>query len=170
MKIPFLSHRTSALASVVLCCALPASALTVSLQEQGSLTGFVVGGGGTVSVSPLGTDHWQVTVQDAAIGNPTGPGMNLAYTELETVRGLTAYNNILVLSVVPGTATFDVISDEPSPYAIVLPDSAVFPIQTTDIQTVNLQFTDVADSVPEPSSAGLLFGGALLLFWRARRA
>jgi hypothetical protein len=118
----------------------------------------------------LGTDHWQVTVQDPGIGNPISAGMSLAYIEPETVGGNTAYNNIQVLSVVPGTATFDVLSDEISPYATILPDSTVAPIQATDNQTLYLRFTDVADLVPEPGSAGLLLCGAALLLCRWRRA
>jgi hypothetical protein len=86
--------------------------------------------------------------------------------EPETVAGLTAYNNVQVLSVSPGVATFDVLSDEFSPYSTIVPNGIPNPIQNTDIEMISLKFTDVADSVPEPGSASLVAGGALLLWLR----
>jgi hypothetical protein len=145
-------------------------AVTFSLHEQGGLTGFVNGGGGSVFISPTGTDHWLVTLQDSRIGNPISAGVSLAYTEPETVGGNTAYNNIQVLSVVPGTATFDVLSDEISPYATIVADGLVFPIQLTDNETIYLKFTDVADTIPEPASASLLLCAGALVLRRQRRS
>jgi hypothetical protein len=145
-------------------------AFTFSLQEQGGLTGFVNTGSGTVTITPLGTDHWQVTVQDTRIGNPITAGLSLAYIEPEPVGGFTAYNNIQVLSVTPGTAIFDVLSDEISPYANIVPNGATVPIQNTDNQPISLTFTDIADTVPEPGFASLLLGGATLLFLKGRSA
>jgi hypothetical protein len=155
------------LASAAFCLAFfDARAFTFSLHEQGGLTGFVNGGGGTVTISPFAPDHWQVTLQDPRIGNSNAAPLSLAYIEPETVGGQTAYNNIQVLSVVPGTAVFDVLSDEISPYAMIVADGAVIPIQATDIETINLRFTDVADVIPEPASATLLLGGGALLWLR----
>src|SRR5215467_8900987 len=75
-----------------------AGAFTLSLTEQGSLSGSIVGGGGVVTTTPIATDHWTVTIQDPRIGNPAGPLFALAFTEPETVNNLTAYNNIQLLS------------------------------------------------------------------------
>jgi hypothetical protein len=146
-------------------------AFTFSLQEQGGLTGSVgPGGGGSVTISPLGVDHWQVTLTDSRIGNSNSPTFSLAYTEPELVGGRTAYNNVQVLTVSPGIATFDVLSDEVSPYATVVPNGATVPIQSTDLQPISLVFTDIADTVPEPGFASLFLGGAVLvLLNRARR-
>ena len=141
-----------------------ARAFTFSLDEQGGLTGFVNGGGGSVTISLLGTDHWQVMVQDARIGAPIGAGLSLAYIEPEPVSGFTAYNNVQVLSVSPGIALFDVLSDEISPYANIVPNGAPIQIQSTSIEPIVLRFTDYADSVPEPSVASLFLGAAALLF------
>jgi hypothetical protein len=146
-----------------------ARAFTFSLDEQGGLTGFVNGGGGTVTINLLGTDHWKVIVQDTRIGAPIGAGMSLAYTEPELVAGHTAYNNIQVLSVSPGTAVFDVLSDEISPYATILPNAVPFQIQNTSIEPIVLKFTDYADSIPEPSVTSLFLGGAALLFLKRTR-
>src|ERR1051325_6281965 len=139
-------------------------AFTFTLQEQGGLTGFVNGGGGSVLITPIGTDHWQVIVQDARIGNPINPTFSLAFIEPEPVGGFTAYNNIQVLSVVPGTATFDVLSDEISPYSSVFPNAATALIQNTDVEGIFLKFVDTADSVPEPGSASLLVAGTVLIW------
>ena len=171
MKTSTLLHHGLALASVVVhLSTFHARAFTFSLDEQGGLTGFVNGGGGSVTINLLGPDHWQVTVQDARIGTPIGAGMSLAYTEPELVGGYTAYNNIQVLSVSPGNAIFDVLSDEISPYATILPNAVPFQIQNTSIEPIVLKFTDYADSVPEPSVASLVLGGAALIFLgRVRR-
>jgi hypothetical protein len=167
MKSPTLSNHLLLLSWAVLCCArVNSSAFTFSLHEQGGLTGFVNGGGGTVTVNPLGTDHWQVFVQDSRIGNSNAVPLSLAYIEPELVGAYTAYNNIQVLSVVPGTAVFDVLSDEISPYSTIMPDGGVAPIQPTDNETIYLRFTDTADMIPEPSSISLLLGGSALLLFR----
>jgi hypothetical protein len=169
MKILTSSNYLHLLTSALLCsAAFNSSAFTFSLHEQGGLTGFVNGGGGTVTINLLGPDHWQVMVADARIGNATGPVFSLAYIEPELVLGNTAYNNIQVLSVGPGLATFDVLSDEISPYSTMLADSTVFPIQATDIETINLRFTDVADTIPEPAS-GMLLGLGAAGVWLGRR-
>ena len=55
--------------------------------------------------------------------------------------GLTAYNNVQVLSVAPGTATFDVLSDEFSPYATIIPNNTTAPIQNTSLQMINCNLT-----------------------------
>jgi len=167
MKTSTLIHYGLALAGVVVhLSTFNTQAFTFSLDEQGGLTGFVNGGGGSVTINPLATDHWQVTVQDARIGAPIGAGLSLAYTEPELVSGYTAYNNIQVLSVSPGTAIFDVLSDEISPYSITLPNGVPFQIQNTSIEPIVLKFTDYADTVPEPSVASLFLGGATLFFLR----
>ena len=149
--------------------ALHTRAFTFSLQEQGGLTGLVNGGGGLVTINPLGTDHWQVIVQDTRIGNPISAGLSLAYIEPEPVGGFTAYNNVQVLSVSPGIATFDVVSDEISPYANIVPNGASVQIQGTDIDTISLRFTDFADTIPEPGFASLFLGGTVLLFLKRAR-
>src|SRR5436309_3271169 len=82
--------------TVLFFCALNTHAFTISLQEQGALTGSIVGGGGPVIITPIGIDHWSVVVQDPRIGNPTSPPFNLAFIEPETVSGMTAYNNLQV--------------------------------------------------------------------------
>src|SRR5262245_21318238 len=84
------------------------AAFTLSLTEQGTLSGSIVGGGGVVTIIPIATDHWTVSIQDPRIGNPAGPPFALAFTEPETVNNLTAYNNIQVLSLSPGNAVLDV--------------------------------------------------------------
>jgi hypothetical protein len=96
--------------------------------------------------------------------------MSLAYTEPELVGGYTAYNNIQVLSVSPGTAIFDVLSDEISPYATILPNGVPFQIQNTSVEPIVLKFTDYADSIPEPSVASPFFSGTTLLFLKRRSA
>ncbi len=170
MKTSSVLHYGLALAGVVVhLSTFHARAFTFSLDEQGGLTGFVNGGGGTVTINLLGTDHWKVTVQDTRIGAPIGAGMSLAYTEPELVGGRTAYNNIQVLSVSPGTAIFDVLSDEVSPYAVTLPNGVSFQIQNTSVEPIILKFTDYADSVPEPSVASLLLGGTALFFLKRGR-
>jgi hypothetical protein len=169
MNIFALIRRTLVLLATVLhLSTLDTQAFIFSLQEQGGLSGSVNGGGGSVVVNPIGVDHWTVTVQDARIGNPI-TAVSLAYVEPETVGGYTAYNNVQVLSVVPGTAVFDVLSDEISPYSTIAPNGATFLIQNTDSQPIFLTFTDLADTIPEPSSAGLFFGGALLVWLRRAR-
>jgi hypothetical protein len=170
MKTSSLIHYGLALAgAVVHLSAFNTQAFTFSLDEQGGLTGFVNGGGGLVTIANLGTDHWKVTVQDARIGAPIGAGLSLAYTEPELVGGFTAYNNVQVLSVVPGQATFDVLSDEISPYAVPVQNGFPFQIQSTSIEPIILKFTDYADTVPEPSVASLFLGGAALLFLKRGR-
>jgi hypothetical protein len=170
MKTPSLIHYGLALAGVVVhLSTFHTRAFTFSLQEQGGLTGFVNGGGGSVTINPLGTDHWQVIVQDARIGNSNSPSLSLAYPEPELVGGFTAYNNVQVLSVSPGTAIFDVLSDEISPYSTIVPNGATFLIQNTDVQPISLNFIDYADTVPEPSVASLVLSGATLLFLKRGR-
>jgi hypothetical protein len=170
MKTSSVLHYGLALAGIAVhLSTFNTRAFTFSLDEQGGLTGFVNGGGGTVTINLLGPDHWQVTVQDSRIGAPIGAGMSLAYTEPELVGGYTAYNNIQVLSVSPGTAMFDVLSDEISPYATILPNAVPFQIQNTSIEPIVLKFTDYADSIPEPSVASLFLGGAALLFLKRTR-
>jgi hypothetical protein len=145
-------------------------AFTISLQEQGGLTGVVSGGGGSVIINPMAMDHWKVTVLDPRIGNPLNPSFNLAFVEPETVANLTAYNNVQVLSVSPGTLVFDVLSDEFSPYMNIAPNGSTSPFQNTDIDMVSLKFMDFADSVPEPGSASVfLIGGVLALLKRLPR-
>jgi hypothetical protein len=164
MKTSYLIRYGTALVGAVVHLSIcPTHAFTFSLQEQGGLTGFVNSGSGTVTINPLGADHWQVIVQDARIGNPIGAGLSLAYTEPEPVGGFTAYNNIQVLSVTPGTAIFDVLSDEISPYSTIVPNGVTFQIQNTDIQPIGLNFNDFADTVPEPGFATLILGGGALL-------
>ena len=150
-------------------CTWNTQAFTISLQEQGALTGSIVGGGGSVIITPLATDHWSVTVQDPRIGNPISPPFNLAFVEPETVSGLTAYNNLQVLSTSPGTINFDVLSDEFSPYSTTVQNGGTAPFQNTDIQMVSVMFTDFADSVPEPGSFGLLAVGSVLILLKRTR-
>ena len=134
MKISFLLRRASLLAAALLhFCTMHSQGFTISLQEQGALTGSIVGGGGSVTINQIGVDYWKVIVQDARIGNPTSPPSNLAFTEPETVSGMTAYNNLQVLSVSPGTLTFDVLSDEFSPYSTIVGNGATAPFQGTDM-------------------------------------
>jgi hypothetical protein len=160
---PFLNTVHGLISLLLLCSGITTPALTLSLQEQGGLSGLVVGGGGTVTITTLATDHWQVTLQDPRIGNPTSPSFNLAFIEPETVAGMTAYNNIQLLNIVPGTAVFDVLSDEFSPYSTIVPNGNAAPIQNTDVDLLSIKFTDFADTVPEPGSYSLLLGGAVLV-------
>jgi len=151
------------LGAVICLVAVNSHAFTVSLLEQGNLTGFVVGGGGTVTINPIAADHWSVTVTDPRIGNAVGLPFNLAFTEPETVFGLTAYNNLQVFSMSPGVLTFDVLSDEFSPYSTVVPNMATAPFQNTDIDLVSIKFTDIADSAPEPGTATLFLAGVAVI-------
>lgn len=146
-------------------------AFTFTLEERGGLTGYVVGGGGSVSIASIGPDHWQVTVTDASIGNQVGIPARMAFMEPELVAGLTAYNNIQLLSLNPGQAVFDVLSDEFSPYAIVIPNGASFPAVATDIQGINLRFIDHSDhNVPEGGTTALLLGLSWIVIRRNRRS
>jgi hypothetical protein len=163
---PFSTAVRGLISCVLFSLASSAPALTLSLQEQGALTGFVVGGGGAVTITPTATDHWQVTLQDPRIGNAINPNFNLAFVEPETVAGMTAYNNVQLLNLVPGVAVFDVLSDEFSPYSTIVPNGNSAPIQNTDIDLISIKFTDFADSVPEPGTVSLLLCGALLLLAR----
>ena len=147
--------------------AMHCSAFTLALQEQGALTGGIVGGGGSVLITPIATDHWQVTIQDPRIGNPAGPPLSLAFTEPETVNNLTAYNNIQLLSLSSGQAVLDVLSDEFSPYANIFPNASTALVENTDVEPFSLKFTDVADSAPEPN-CGVLFLGAGIIAWMKR--
>src|SRR5258706_1274105 len=79
------------IAAVLQLCTLNSPAFTISLQEQGSLTGSIVGGGGSVIINPIASDHWSVTVQDMRIGNPTNPPSNLAFIEPTTLIAMTAF-------------------------------------------------------------------------------
>lgn len=149
---------------------LAGHAFTLALQEQSGLIGAISGGGGPVVITPVGPDHWTVSVSDPRIGNPTSPTLNLAFIEPELVGGLTAYNNVQVLSVNPGVAVFDVLSDEFSPYSTVVANNTSFLIQGTDIEPIFMKFNDIADTIPEPQVAGLLLAStALLVFLRTRR-
>ena len=144
-------------------------AITLFLQEQGPLTGFLNGGTGSVLINQTAMDHWIVTIQDSRIGTPINPSFSLAFVEPETVSGFTAYNNVQVLSVAPGMATFDVLSDEFSPYSTTVQNGNTAMIQNTSIEPIFMNFTDFADSVPEPSSAVLLVGGSLLIWLKRAR-
>ena len=73
-----------------------------------------------------------------------------------------------VLSVLPGHATLDVLSEEISPYAVTVQNGFPFQIQNTSVEPIILKFTDYADTVPEPSVANLFLGGALLFLKRER--
>jgi hypothetical protein len=157
-----------AIALVTIVPASRVAAFTVAFQEQGGLNGLIVGGGGSLSISNIGPDHWQITLQDSRIGNPTGPSARLAFIEPETVSGFTAYNNIQMLSLVPGVATFDILSDEFSPYATIVPNAGTAIFQPTDMDNIFLKFTDFADSVPEPGAVGIISIG-LSLLWLKRR-
>ena len=169
MKHPSFLSRVRAWLTLGVCAlSLNTHAFTLTLQEQGGLTGAINGGGGPVIINPMGVDHWNVIVQDPRIGNAVGPASSLAFTEPETVFGLTAYNNILVLNVAPGLLSFDVLSDEFSPYAIIMPNATPAPLQNPDVEMITLRFVDFADAVPEPSVLSLLLGGGLWL--RCRRA
>jgi len=153
-------------------CALASfnsEAFTLSLTEQGTLSGSIVGGGGLVTITPIATDHWTVTIQDPRIGNPAGPPFALAFIEPETVNNLTAYNNIQLLSLSPGSAVLDVLSDEFSPYANIFPNNATALVQSTDVEPFALKFNDFADSAPEPGSfTFLLAAGVVALSKRSR--
>ena len=163
-------YRASLLIGTVLQLAtLDSQAITFALQEQGGLTGFVIGGGGSVVITPTGTDHWIVSVTDARIGNATAPTLNLAFIEPELVSGMTAYNNVQVLSVNPGIAVFDVISDEFSPYSMILANNTTSLIQGTDIEPISIRFNDIADNIPEPGIASLLGAGVVMLLFSRRR-
>ena len=165
----FIRRRLLVVGVVLHLCAFTAHAFTISLHEQGGLTGFIMGGGNPLLITQTAVDHWSVTVQDPRIGNPINPTFNLAFVEPETVSGFTAYNNVQMLSVSPGTATFDVLSDEFSPYSTIVPNGGTNPFQNTDIQMISMTFMDLGDSVPEPASANLLLGGALLILFRRAR-
>jgi hypothetical protein len=168
MTTPSFSRRLYLLLVIALfLVTFRANAITIFLQEQGGLTGSLNGGSGTITINQVATDHWHVIVQDPRIGNPINPGFSLAFTEPETVFGLTAYNNVQMLSVTPGVAHFDVLSDEFSPYSTILPNGAVSPFQNTDVEMISMKFTDFADSVPEPGTGILSLMGVLLL---ARKA
>jgi len=146
------------------------AAFTLSLTEQGTLSGFIVGGGGVVTITPIGTDHWTVSIQDPRIGNHAGPPFALVFTEPETVNNLTAYNNIQLLSLSPGSAVLDVLSDEFSPYANIFPNNGTALVQSTDVEPFALKFNDIADSAPEPSSVTLLLGAGVLAYLKRFRA
>jgi len=145
-------------------------AFTFTLEERGGLTGSVVGGGGSVTIASIGPDHWQVTVADLRIGNQVGIPARMAFQEPELVSGLTAYNNVQLLSLTPGQAVFDVLSDEFSPYAVVIPNGASFPAVATDIQGISLRFIDHSDhDLPETGATALLLGAACLVLGQRRR-
>jgi len=148
---------------------LQCSGFTLALQEQGALTGGIIGGGGPVIITPIATDHWQVTIQDPRIGNPAGPPFALAFIEPETVNNLTAYNNVQLLSLSPGQAVLDVLSDEFSPYANIVPNGATALVENTDVQPFSLQFTDFADSAPEPNCGMLFVAAGLVAWWKRGR-
>ena len=158
------------LLSLAVLATFRSGAFTLSLTEQGTLSGFIVGGGGVVTITPIGTDHWTVSIQDPRIGNPAGPPFALAFTEPETVNNLTAYNNIQLLSLSPGNALLDVLSDEFSPYANIFPNNATALVQSTDVEPFALKFNDIADSAPEPSSVTLLLGAGVLAYLKRFRA
>jgi hypothetical protein len=143
-------------------------AITIFLQEQGPLTGFLNGGTGSVIINQTATDHWNVIVQDPRIGHPINPNFSLAFTEPETVSGMTAYNNVQVLSVAPGIATFDVLSDEFSPYSTIVANGGTSFIQNTDVEMISMKFTDFADTVPEPTCGALLLSGVGLFFLKRK--
>jgi hypothetical protein len=73
-----------------------------------------------------------------------------------------------MLSLVPGVATFDILSDEFSPYATIIPNAGTALFQPTDIDNIFLKFTDFADSVPEPGAVAIISIG-LSLLWLKRR-
>jgi hypothetical protein len=154
---------------LVLCLsALDGWAFTISLQEQGALTS-VGGGAGSLTISSIGTDHWSVAVTNASIGGPIGPGFNLAFVEPEQVSGMTAYNNVQVTLATSGVLIFDVLSDEFSPYATIVPNGGTAPLQNTSSGMISLQFTDFADSVPEPGIASFGLAGAVALLLIRKR-
>ncbi len=169
MKTPKFLCAAAGPAIALLLSTTSVRAFTFTLQEQGSLTGFVNGGGGSVIITSLGSDHWQVDVIDSRIGTSLNPTINLAFIEPELVSGMTAYNNIQVLSVVPGQATFDVLSDEFSPYSTVIPNNTPALIQNTTIEPIYLRFNDFADGVPEPAATTFLVGSALATLRRPSR-
>ena len=171
MNTSSLLRRTSLiLGTVFQLSILDSQAFNFTLHEQSGLTGFINGGGGgTVVITPIGTDHWTVTVTDPRIGNSTSPTLSLAFIEPELVSGMTAYNNVQVLSVNPGVAVFDVLSDEFSPYSTIVPNNTPAQIGTTDIDPIILRFNDMSD-VPEPGIASLLVGTPAILLFAGRRA
>src|ERR1043166_6277417 len=154
MQISSLLRRESLLvAAAFQLCTWNTQAFTISLQEQGALTGSIVGGGGAVIITPLGTDHWSVNVQDPRIVTALSP----------------PFNNLQVLLTSPEPITFDVLSDEFSPYSTTVQNGGTAPFQNTDIQMVSVMFTDFADSVPEPGSFGLLAVGSVLILLKRTR-
>lgn len=172
MKSHSTLHQGLVIAALSFSLLAPQShAFTFTLEERGALTGYVVGGGGTVTIASIGSDHWRVTVNDASIGNLVGIPARMAFVEPELVSGLTAYNNVQLLSLIPGQAVFDVLSDEFSPYAVVIPNGASFPAAATDIQGISLRFIDHSDhDLPETGTTALLLGAACLALgnWRRR--
>jgi len=100
---------------------------------------------------------------------PLNPCLVSAVSQAIEVNNLTAYNNIQLLSLSPGSAVLDVLSDEFSPYANIFPNNATALVQSTDVEPFALKFNDFADSAPEPGSfTFLLAAGVVALSKRSR--